>query len=82
MTALSWLWHIAPLVMERVVSIHPDIFQGADGVIGILLQFGARLPLGPAVLAGVPLHSGLPTLAWNLHCCRVDHRGRGCLVNE
>ena len=64
---LSWLLHVTLFVMEGVVPIHPDIFQGADRIVPILPRPGARLPPRPAELSGISLDRGLPTLAWHLH---------------
>ena len=67
--AFSRLRHIALLVMEAVGSIDPDIFQGADRIISILLRSGARLPLWSTEFASVSLDGGLPALTWYFYHC-------------
>ena len=66
----SWLiLDITLLVVEGVVSIHPDVFQSANRVCRILLSPGARLPPRSAELSTVSLDSGLATLTWHLNHC-------------
>ena len=65
-----WLLHrlyVALFVMEGVVSIHPDIFQGANRIISILPSPGARLPPRSAELSSISLDGRLSTLTWHLH---------------
>ena len=64
----SWkATNIALLVMECVVSIHPDVFQSADWVIDSLLLPIAWLSMRSAVPPSVPLDSGLPAMAIYFH---------------
>ena len=70
--------NIALLVVECVVSIHPDIFHSADWVIGILLWSGAWLPPWSTEFPWVPLDGGLPALAWDLNHCWIQRLHGSC----